>query len=346
MKKKVLIIFFLFVVGAVMLRYFWTRASENAVIEATIKITVCGNNVKESGEECDGSDLGGASCQSLGYAGGSLACRPDCVFDTSNCVSGDGGGGGGYPPIPIETKVIFSGRAYPLSKVGILKDGQLAVTTIAGPDANFEISLSGLPSGNYIFSVFGEDFEGRRSSLFTFPVFITVGTTTKISGIFLSPTIALDKIEVKKGDNIAIFGQSTPQSEITIHISSTDEIFLRTVSDKQGVYLYNFRTELLDYGSHSAKSKAFKEGLVTPFSQTVSFLVGTKNVLAPSPQKCPFKADLNNDCRVNLVDFSIAAYWYKRPLSLEFKKKELEKLSGDGKVDLVDFSIMAYYWTG
>jgi hypothetical protein len=50
---------------------------------------------------------------------------------------------------------------------------------------------------------------------------------------------------------------------------------------------------------------------------------------------------MNNDRRVNLVDFSIAAYWYKRsspPASVD--------LNGDGKVDLVDFSIMAFYWTG
>ena len=50
---------------------------------------------------------------------------------------------------------------------------------------------------------------------------------------------------------------------------------------------------------------------------------------------------MNKDSRVNLVDFSIAAYWYKRstpPPSAD--------LNGDGKVDLVDFSILAFYWTG
>jgi len=74
--------------------------------------------------------------------------------------------------------------------------------------------------------------------------------------------------------------------------------------------------------------------------------VGTRTVLAGEGGSCLPKADLNDDCRVNLVDFSIAAYWYKRPLSDSFKVLEKEKLSADGKVDLVDFSIMAYYWTG
>ncbi|MBU2544617.1 dockerin type I repeat-containing protein, partial [Patescibacteria group bacterium] len=58
------------------------------------------------------------------------------------------------------------------------------------------------------------------------------------------------------------------------------------------------------------------------------------------------KGDLNGDGRVNLVDFSIAAYWYKRTISAEFAVKESERMNGDGKVDLVDFSIMAFYWTG
>jgi hypothetical protein len=47
-----------------------------------------------------------------------------------------------------------------------------------------------------------------------------------------------------------------------------------------------------------------------------------------------------------LIDFSIAAFWYKRPLSAEFLAREQKHLNGDGKIDLIDFSIMAFYWTG
>ena len=62
--------------------------------------------------------------------------------------------------------------------------------------------------------------------------------------------------------------------------------------------------------------------------------------IIPTPTKCNGKADLNHDCKVNLVDFSIMAYWYGRanpPASVD--------LNGDKKVNLIDFSIMAYYWT-
>jgi beta-glucanase (GH16 family) len=48
---------------------------------------VCGNDVQESGEDCDGADLGGATCVSLGFESGTLACDGACGFDTSSCVA-------------------------------------------------------------------------------------------------------------------------------------------------------------------------------------------------------------------------------------------------------------------
>ncbi|MFA6585589.1 MAG: hypothetical protein WCS86_00280 [Candidatus Paceibacterota bacterium] len=257
---------------------------------------------------------------------------------------GGGGGGGGVPP-PAQTGVIFSGRAYPLSKVSFLKDGQLALSTIAGPDSNFTGSLTNLSAGNYNFSVYGEDKNGLRSTPFSFQVFVTSGATTNISGIFIAPTIAVDKSEVKKGDNIAIFGQSAPSSEIVISINSAQEFFNSAASDNNGIYLHNFDTSVLELGNHSTKSKALKNGEISSFSNIVGFIVGTKNILAKAPEKSD-KCDLNEDGRCNLVDFSIAAFWYKKPLSEEFKLREKKHLNGDGKVDLVDFSIMAFYWTG
>ena len=226
----------------------------------------------------------------------------------------------------------------------MLKDGQIAVSTIAGPDARFEISLAGLSTGNYNFAVYGEDSKGIRSNLFTFPSYIVSGVTAKVSGIFLTPTIAVDKSEVKRGENIAIFGQSIPSSEVTISVNSEEEFFIKKISDAGGVYLLNFDTSILEMGQHLTKSKAALGEEISSFSRTVSFTVGAKNVFAQSLNI--LKGDLNNDGRVNLVDFSIAAYWYKQPIDAEFSVKEKERLNGDGKVDLTDFSIMAYYWTG
>lgn len=154
---------------------------------------------------------------------------------------------------------------------------------------------------------------------------------------------------VKKGDTIQILGQIAPSAEIlvTIYSESEKEFFAKTKADSDGVYLQNFNTAELEYGPHTTKSKAGLEEEISGYSLAAGFQVGKINVDNDgSPQSCDIRADLNTDCRVNLVDFSIAAYWYKRPISESFGAIEATKLNGDGKVDLVDFSIMAYHWTG
>ncbi len=257
---------------------------------------------------------------------------------------GGGGGGGGGSSSSDVTSVTFSGRAYPLSKVFILKDGQIAASSIAGPNAVFQISLSNLSEGNYVFSVYGEDDQGRKSTLFTFPVFVTDGVNTKVSDIFITPTIDVDKSQVKKGDNIAIFGRTAPNSDVVISVNSPIEYFRNTTSDGSGGYLLNFDSSPLDMGSHHTKSKAELAGQISQYGKVLGFMVGNENILNNGDNF--LRGDLNDDGKVNLVDFSIAAFWYKKTLTGDIINKEVERLNGDSKIDLIDFSIMAYNWTG
>ncbi len=228
----------------------------------------------------------------------------------------------------------------------LLKDAQVLSSTVAGSDASFSISVSNLNSGNYIFSVYSEDHQGNRSSLLTFPVSITQGASTNINGIFLAPTLSTDKSQVKKGDNITFFGQSLPTSEITIAIHSDEEIFKKVNSDANGVYLQVVDSSPLEIGDHTAKSKTARDGQISSYSKVVAFAVGNTNTELDKTKKCPAKGDLNGDCKVNLVDFSIAAFWYKKNLNTSSAGFDGAKLNGDGKINLVDFSIMAFYWTG
>lgn len=68
----------------------------------------CPNGSVHPGEECDGADLAGQTCLSLGFTGGSLACSPQCTFDTSSCLVAEfpdlGGGGGGPDLGPIDMR--------------------------------------------------------------------------------------------------------------------------------------------------------------------------------------------------------------------------------------------------
>lgn len=68
----------------------WDRgAIEYGSSDPALTPASCGNNVKESGEDCDGTDLDSETCVSQGFASGTLACAVDCFsFNTSSCVPG------------------------------------------------------------------------------------------------------------------------------------------------------------------------------------------------------------------------------------------------------------------
>ncbi|NLN61451.1 MAG: hypothetical protein GX146_01035 [Myxococcales bacterium] len=64
-------------------------------------ILTCGNGALEPPETCDGDDLGGETCTSLGYTGGTLACAANCIkFDTSACTGTPPGGDTEAPCVP------------------------------------------------------------------------------------------------------------------------------------------------------------------------------------------------------------------------------------------------------
>lgn len=54
--------------------------------------TRCGDNAIQSPEECEGDNLNGQTCVSLGYAGGTLSCA-GCTFDKSLCTEARCGNG-------------------------------------------------------------------------------------------------------------------------------------------------------------------------------------------------------------------------------------------------------------
>lgn len=66
--------------------YVATQAAEAAAVIAGGPLAGCGDSiVNASGETCDGSDLAGETCVSLGFTSGSLSCS-GCAFDLSGCA--------------------------------------------------------------------------------------------------------------------------------------------------------------------------------------------------------------------------------------------------------------------
>jgi hypothetical protein len=64
-------------------------------------VNICGDNIRQSSEQCDGSDLGSQTCQTLGYAQGMLTCNSNCTFNTSQCANLIN------TPLPTNTIIVF-----------------------------------------------------------------------------------------------------------------------------------------------------------------------------------------------------------------------------------------------
>ncbi len=66
------------------------------VVDDCVTVGRCGDGTVQTGfsEDCDGVNLNGATCDSLGYNGGTLACGGDCRFALASCEAtgrcGDG----------------------------------------------------------------------------------------------------------------------------------------------------------------------------------------------------------------------------------------------------------------
>jgi hypothetical protein len=264
--------------------------------------------------------------------------------------SGGGGGGGGGGGVPLSAAsgsdtAIFKGLAYPGSVITLIRNGVIAAEVPASPSGTFEIRLRGLNPGTYSFGIRAEDPDKLRSTLDLYTIYVAAAVTTVVDGIFIPPTITTDKVEVKRGDPIILAGRSAPNANVTLTVHSATELIKKITSNSSGSWLYKLDSSELEIGSHEGKVRASTESDLSLYSDPVGFNVGTTNRLRPAGASVALsgkaKCDLNGDSRVNIFDFSIMAFWYKRtgfPAKVD--------MNADGKINLTDFSIIAYCWTG
>jgi cysteine-rich repeat protein len=69
-------------------------SDEDCIASPICGNVLCGDGFINAGEECDGDNLNGFDCLSLGFQDGVLLCSDGCSFDASSCISfvfcGDG----------------------------------------------------------------------------------------------------------------------------------------------------------------------------------------------------------------------------------------------------------------
>ena len=260
--------------------------------------------------------------------------------------SGGGGGGGGGGSSGRAARVSFEGWSYPAREVQFFLDGALRDRVRAGADGAFFLEARSLRSREYTFGFNSIDVYGRTSKLVNVTLALSGGETAVVADLLLPPTVGGDVIEVKRGEPVTLFGQATPGARITVRLRQSGMQVFQGYQEagSDGTWKFSVPTASLQMGNAVAEAFAVREGATTTLSLPYSFLVGDRTVKGST--NCPVRADLNRDCKVNLTDFSIAAYWWERTLTDKARTEVDAKLWEDGKVDLRDFSILAYYWTG
>lgn len=330
--------------------------SSNYILEhyytlgTTTPFNHCTNNILDFDEVQ--VDCGGAMCQSCTFhCSNSVQDYDETGVDCggafcSSCGGGGGGGGGGGVTYG---NIVFSGATSPGASVTLLKDGQIASQIFANSSGNFSITLYSLSAGTYAFLLSAKDTDNLSTGALSYSSNLPSGGNLAYTAILMPPTIRGDKSEVKQGEPINFTGSGAPAATITVTLTnnSTGVQYPYTVTTgANGKYTLPINTASLPYGDYSVKVKAQSGAVISNINTGPDFKIGEKTIEKPPEKTCPQKGDLNGDCRVNLVDFSIAAYWYKRKISADFSTLEYSQLSGDNAINLVDFSILAYYWTG
>ena len=271
---------------------------------------------------------------------------PDCSSPNDESESyvepesNSGGGGGGSSLNRYDLSL--SGFAYPLSPVAVLKDGQLIETTTADDNGRFRVSVNDLSNARHFISIYASGRFGQRSALHN--THVRTNEDKSLENIIIAPTLSLSQSNITRGEDVTLQGQALKNARVTIYIKGEDEASFTVSSDQEGVYTHRINTAQLDPQTYLIRTKAFGESIESTFSKTLSIIISS--IPSIVPETTQLRGDLNGDNRVNLVDFSIAAFFYNKSLGVNFQSKEEEKLNGDSRIDLVDFSIMAYHWTG
>lgn len=236
------------------------------------------------------------------------------------------------------TGVRFTGEAYPNARVVLLKKGQEVLETRADTRGLFSASLPEDYDANILYSLFAEDLHGEQSLLINYPLVVRMGYISHLSGIRFPPTVTTDKVEAKHGSFVTVSGYALPNKTmlVTLEGSGGNKDF-SFESPHGGAYKIVVPLAGLSKGEYVVSVKYRGDARV---SKLIKFIIGELNIFQPDTL-LNIPGDCNSDKIINLVDFSVLAFWYGKN-----NPPRCVDTNGDGKINLVDFSILAFYWTG
>ena len=260
------------------------------------------------------------------------------VSGTTPPAPAEGGGGGGVS-VP-ETAVRFSGEAYPGATVSILKVGNLATAVLADSLGKFSVTLEEQYDSTILYTLFAHDIAGEKSVLINYPIAVYSGYLTHLSGIHFAPKILSDLAQVKQGEYLTLSGYSLPSRNLETVVSGESEAQKKTFtlsSGQDGSYKIVLPLQGFPKGEYAAYVNYLADARI---SKLLKFAIGNVNI--PSLELIKnIPGDCNADNVINLVDFSVLAFWYGKE-----NPPRCVDTHNDGIINLVDFSILAFWWTG
>lgn len=305
-------------------------------------VTGCGNNARDNAELCDGYDLGGESCSSLGYNAGTLGCLASCEYELSNCLS-----------------------AAPLaSTTATINPSVLSSSTLTNPDAtgvifsfpinfyNEDVKLQANSYSNDFFSsnkpapseksFVGKTYDFSFTAVLDQHQVATTSVAVDISLVYSSSeTSGLDESSFAPYRWGAGDASWQPILGYTLDTTQNKIYFSTTHFSSFAIFGSLSQQSLPSVGGNNQTSGGGSNGgggLNVPSFWPNLFTY----VLPPSPK--PIKnmnADLNGDGKTNIVDLSILLYHFDKSVV----SGAFYDLNDDGKIDIVDVSILLYYWT-
>jgi cysteine-rich repeat protein len=341
----------------------------------TLTLSVCGNALVDSGEQCDVPGETGVysqtivgrqctvSCEWGPYCGDGILQSPQgeqCDdgnndngdFCSSICKiepagSGGGGssggnsGGGGGSSRPIGNTVVnITGNAYPSRTINFILDGSSVGSAQANSQGRFEFSTKSSP-GSATLGIWATDVYGTKSITLNSTFDVTQGAVTNLNDLMLPPSIKVTPTNFTPGATLTVTGQAVPNSTVNLYLDkSTTNTVGTAVAKSDGTWSIAYNTSRLSANDHTLRAR-FITG--TPPLTIQSNFSSAAQISAGVGGQATGPADLSRDGKINLIDFSILIFWWGTTGGDSDPKADI---NGNGRVSLEDFSILLFNWTG
>jgi len=245
----------------------------NVTVNELPSTPVCGNNIREGSEVCDGSDLGGQTCQSQGYSGGTLSCLSNCSgFDFSGCIASD-----------AQFQLDFHGgdTSYPAGKTF-----ETTISLSQGEKVRVDVWCTGLTTPPNIASI-DMEFQWDTGSI----------RVNSVNSSFLKPDTSIPPAIWDAADSAVIpFGCTPPNCQYKLSVIQFLEIPFNYSNGNAGpdIQMQTIELECIAAGSAYAKATMGDNAILDGYGDTLPNPqdgITPIVVLPPPPCACDLKPD-------------------------------------------------------